>query len=50
MKKTDYSMLHPHTRHLPMRNPSLYQAGYQLIQKKYMENRFSPAFGIGVAG
>jgi hypothetical protein len=50
MKKTDYCMLHPHTGHPRMRNPSFDPAGYQLIGKKYMENRFSPAFGIGVAG
>jgi hypothetical protein len=43
-------MLHPHTRHLRMRNPLFDPAGYQLIEKKYIENGFSPAFGIGVAG
>jgi hypothetical protein len=42
-------MLHPHTRHPRMRNSPFDPAGYQLIEKKYMEKGFSPAFGIGVA-
>ena len=42
-------MLHPHTRHPRMRNSPSNPAGYQLIEKKYMENRFFPVFGIGVA-
>jgi hypothetical protein len=32
-----------------MQNLSPDPAGYQLIERKYMKNRFSPAFGIGVA-
>jgi hypothetical protein len=43
-------MLHAHTWHPRLRNLPFSPAGYQLIEKKYMENRFSPAIGIGVAG